>query len=294
MITGKPQLTFGVEIERVKFYNGQPIRAAIVVYVDNSDIGGYPSPANAVLIREKLADGSTDERFLSLIKFDYESDIFEIIPLDSNGKLSPPWSENPMTRDEEASNPDLQGSVIDQSRTLLAQNGLQNWDVLEDCSLTDSGIDSVELTSPVLEQGEFESIERVCELFNPITENDDSCGLHIHIGIKDRRFECSQLKQFIELWIKTEDDLLKNPFYQSDSRRNHPLGWRTDLNAVRKASNVEELTETVNPRGRGYLINLRALKKHGTIEFRGFRGTMDPNLIRKIVGICESKVLESM
>ena len=294
MTIHKPQLTFGVEIERVKFYNGQPIKAAIAVYLNNADDADHSSPAKTHLIREKMADGSYDDRFTSVIKFDYESDVTEDIPLDSNGKILPPWEENVEGRCDTAFDPNLKGSVIDQARTLLAQNGLQNWDTLEDHSLTDSGVDAIELASPVLEQGEFNSIEQICEIFNPITENDATCGLHIHIGVKDRRFKCSQLQRFIELWLKTEVDLLKNSFCQPEAHRNLPLTWRTDLNTVQKASNIEKLIETVNPHGRAYLINLHALKKYGTIEFRGFRGTMDAALIREIVGLCEEKVLESM
>ena len=55
------------------------------------------------------------------------------------------------------------------------------------------------------------------------------------------------------------------------------LGHRTDLlGKIANAGSIRELTEIVNPGGRHYKLNLHALSRHGTVEFRHPSGTQNP------------------
>ena len=295
-INANPQLTFGVEMELVQFWNGTPIKVHIGAELINDDTDKRTS-GRVIFNRERLDAEICIDQFLSAKITDNRANVIQVLELDSLGNICPPWKVTGL--DWLSENRDAENGVLDQTRKLLAENNLHNWKVMEEESINGSGVDAVEIASPVLQMGDLDSIEQACSIFSPITTVDESCGVHVHIGIANAAFEHEYLQRLVEAWIEIEPSLLELPFYQKKGSQNGLLVWETDsrrdpgpiLDKIWKSTNPEELSEIVNPDGKDYSLNLWSLKKYGTVEFRGFKSTTDFEIIREIIDLCEETIL---
>ena len=292
-------LTFGVEIELTNFWNGKPLITQLpttISHMENEELGG-----DAILTFKLTPNGDGFNReMVDATIVDYQSSLASsVIPVrqidvDSNGNIIPPWKEDFERRDRDLRTYlHMEDTVLHQAQSLLLENELYNWKVMEEDHLTGAGFDALELASPVLEMGDFNVIEKVCEIFSGITSSDTTCGLHIHIGRYNQGFEYEYVKEFVERWMETEPSVQNLPFYQKMGVRNHPLTSIADLNEIRRIDDLEELQHTINPYwSRNFLINLWALDAYQTIEFRGFKSTLNFEVIQEVVEFCQSRILE--
>lgn len=191
-------------------------------------------------------------------------------------------------------------------------NGLEDdkdfskWTVITDSTVapldTRGGWYAIELKTPVLfySSAALEKIERVVNLlvskFKLYT--NESCGLHVHVGNKDKGFSLHTLKNLCSLITVFQDQLnsmhtvdrLNNRFMQSLSKAFHmSSNTRGKLSTINDLKTVDHLIEHFHKVGDGdYNINtaVNFFNLHQlfdmplqTIEFRQHRGTLDPKLI---------------
>ena len=307
------EFTFGIEIEVVKFNAGKAINANSGMIIENTRTGiRYIAITKGTSVRNgnewihrdheitvsSISSVSTARKFgckfqspdyfrlPKEVQNEWESGEVPVIELHSDGSLPPEWTEVPDTRYWENGRVDLEGSALHQATALLHKNRLGMWKTTFDGSITDSKFDGIELTSPVFRYGRMNSIQEACNLFQTRVETDESCGLHIHAGIKNKKFTLDQLKLLVLKWLEIESSLLRLPFYKQGCRQNWPLTTCTDIAKVLKATNRFELTMAVSEYERNVYLNLLSLEDHGTFEFRGFESTLDPDRIRMLVRFC--------
>ena len=298
MSNHKAELTFGVELELVEFYNGEPINAIVDSELKNSEFPDEYCWGEVSLVREKTDMGNWVERFYKAEWINTEDGEPQEIELDSDGNPLPPWSIHRTSIDAPSvSMDDIEDTAIDQAKKILINNGLKDWDVEWDDSLTHAATTGIELVSPIYQSGDFSEIQKVCKIFAGIAEPDRTCGLHVHIGIVNNNFEYEYLKRFARIWFEAEPEIYKVPIYKDWAglaRSAQPLRWHTDLKQIHYTSNKKELMDTINPCEREHPINLKALEKYGTIEFRGFKGTLNSDWIHEAVMLCESKIRKAI
>lgn len=275
-----PKFTYGVEIEMVGFYNNRPIDACWAAQIENKDTGNrYQS-----FIYGKRTRNTENEITDQYLKVEIRNPEKTILDLDSDGKPPDGWIFGDRDTDLHASEND----AASQAKGLLKEHDLADWNVVWDESLTDCYLDGIELTSPIFKDGEPNSIREVCDLFADRATINRSCGLHVHVGIEEVRLTLDQLKWLVTKWIRIEKSLigLKEWKDAGNLDLNIPLSEETDLQKVRNARNQAELILAANYLGRDMMLNLWSLNKYGTIEFRGFEGTMDPDRIELLVQFC--------
>ena len=289
MIIQNPKLTFGIEIELTNFWNGKPLITTVETYIVNEL--KYSLSEDALLtLRMTPKDDGWDAKLIEATLTESNRQI----DLDANGNILPPWKEDLDCRDVYYSRHWHKGSAIHQAKILLDENDLHNWQTVGDPSLTNTGLNAIEIVSPVLEMGDFSEIQKVCKIFTGIAEPDWTCGLHVHIGRHDKGFEYEQVNRLIKRWLRTEPYVQTHPFYQPMGDRNNPIRDVLNLKKVSRATNLDQLREAMNSGSdRHFLINLWALNAHNTIEFRGFRSTLNIEIIKSIVKFCEQRVIDS-
>lgn len=308
-----PEFTFGIEIEAIRFYDGLPSRINGYSNIKNRLTGityhacfkgkRVPSDKEGTRLVDRWnsvelesidswatsadfgcqVDSDQWNRLPEFIKEAWTAKEMPTVQLEPDGTLPSEWIEEFARRDMTTADP---GATIDQAKELIERSGLDGWDVKEDESLIDWEIDGIELVSPILEEGEFDCIDLTCEIFRDKVEIDRTCGLHIHIGVKDRELTLEQLKWIGLKWLRIEKTLSSLDYYNRESMANKPLTGYSDLRAAKNALSKERFIEAINRRGRHMLLNFEALKEHGTIEFRGFKSTLMPDRIRHLVEFC--------
>ena len=293
MTIKKPQLTFGVEIELVRFWNGKPLIVTAETLIQNEsdeNLGGDGLLTFTAIPRTN----GWDMQIIKAAIIDNNLNPIRQVDIDSDGNILPPWKENLDARDAFYGGRHEKGSALHQAKVLLDENGLHNWRTIGDSSLTDPGRSAIEIVSPILEMGDFNEIEKVCKIFSGITKIDQTCGLHVHMGQGDQGFEYESLKRLIERWMVTEPWVQNHPFYQPMGNQNDPITFHANLKQVKKTTNLDQLRSVINSGGvRDSLINLWSLNNYKTIEFRGFRSTLNIEVIKSIIKFCQERVLDS-
>ena len=246
-----PKFTYGIEIEVTEFDNGQGVTADSSMGIKDKRTGiCYDAFTTSRPVRKdkwdwiphdfeiKVSRRSVSKTERSLDCEIDSADWLELSPevqnawvraekelptieLNPDGSLPDGWEEVPHSRDWHPNH--SEESAISQSKALLNENGLSDWDAIFDESLRGAEIDGVELVSPVFKEGETNSIHKVCNLFQNCAKVDHWCGLHIHIGIEDYDLSLDQLKLLAMKWIQAEEILLGLPFYKDDVDLNCPL-----------------------------------------------------------------------
>lgn len=158
-------------------------------------------------------------------------------------------------------------------------------------------------------------------------KTNESCGLHVHVGVKNLsskgvvpkdtklskkeisendKFQLQFVKQCVFLYIEASKELEKkekygqrlirnyNEFNKSIKAKNEYGEYPADINKYKKdiedSTSLEELTKIVNPgyKDRFYELNLQSIEKHGTIEFRMHEGTTNPAVINAWVSLIDA------
>lgn len=146
----------------------------------------------------------------------------------------------------------------------------------------------LEVVSPILKGSDgLSAIRATCALLEPLKPNvNKTTGLHVHVGTVCGTWEVDHLRAIAVNFMRLEPafDALVPP----SRRGNDNLHIRslTDLprgneRLLRTTSSQSSLVLLANPGDRQYKLNLHALDKHRTVEFRQPAGCSDP---KKIVG----------
>lgn len=305
-----PEFTVGIEIEMVGFYNdewtvlkGLPTlvdEKTGVIYFAIGKVERKRSHREAdhkirilsmeieevygIMTEEKFGCKIGSPKFKKLSVETQRAWTMEDVPSIEiiDGQLSDRWRILPYSwiwprpRNPQDS-PALKGS-----EKILRSIG-SDWTASYECDLTDAETNGVELQSPILE-GDYRSVYEVCEAFKGFVSPDESCGLHIHIGMKKSDFTLDQVKTMIFRWKQIEDIVSKLPCYQLEEPRNMPIRRFYPADKVIQVTDLDTFKDgDLIYMRRGMFMNLRSLGDHGTIEFRGFRGTLDADLIQRLI-----------
>lgn len=187
--------------------------------------------------------------------------------------------------------------------------GGERWKLTTDGSIRTRGRGNryergVELVSPIL-QGEegIETISRVCKVLN---DNDlrvnATCGLHVHVGAKNR--PVSWIQNIMRMYHEHEiaiDTMVAPSRRASVSDYCYTTGWSDGMAAATTLSGLRAEYSMSRPmalRRRGSRfrkINLESLERHratgGTVEFRQHHGTTNAakieHWVRFVLAIAE-------
>lgn len=275
-----PVFTYGIEVEMVEFYNNRPIDACWTSRIENEVTGDR---YQAFLYGKRTRNDKREivDQYLKAEVRDPEKTVLD---LDSDGNPPDGWIFGHIDPDLH----DSKADAVSQAKEILKEYDLTDWNVVWDESLTDAYLDGIEVISPIFKEGEENSIRQICDLFADRATTNWSCGLHVHVGIEGVKLTLSQLKWLVTKWIRIERSLIGLKEWKDENNLdvNLPLSEETDLQKVHAAKNEPELILAANYLGRDMMLNLWSLNKYGTIEFRGFNGTMDPDRIELLVQFC--------
>lgn len=166
------------------------------------------------------------------------------------------------------------------------------WKIVSDGSLqSQSGYTPWELVSPILigEPG-LEQIKKVSAvLIAQGCKVNRSCGLHVHVGARDRQLPW--FKNLLRLYAQFEPVI---DTFLAQSRRGaanaycRPVRYQPEMD---RATNLSELANSY-ARDVGYgarrykKLNLESFSRHGTVEFRHHQGTIEAQKIINWVLFC--------
>jgi hypothetical protein len=169
-------------------------------------------------------------------------------------------------------------------------NSKSSWRVIEDRSILNSNFTG-ELISPILQgQHGIDTVKAVVSLLKTNgAQVNTSCGLHVHVSVKD--FKLIQLKNLVQHYSDLELELDKK---MHSSRRfnineyclsNHKLLTNPEINAKFMRANTK--TRLADSFGTRYLkLNLKSIQLFDTIEFRQHHSTVDPNEVVDWIQYC--------
>jgi hypothetical protein len=175
----------------------------------------------------------------------------------------------------------------------------ERWKIVTDGSLRSMHVPGgvgMELVSPPLSEANFEQIEKVGAVLTQLgAVVNRSCGLHIHIGARNR-MSVAALKKLAELYVQHEcliDQLLPPSRRGNANQYCGSNATRADMVRLNQATTVTEIASAVGGEHNRYVkLNFTAYWKHGTVEFRHHSGTVDAQKIIKWVIFC-SKMVET-
>ncbi len=137
-----------------------------------------------------------------------------------------------------------------------------------------------------------ESINKVCKAIRSTGGSvSRACGLHVHVDATDLTGE--QIGRLVRIWSAAEDSIMstlphsrRNTYYSrnvADSIRRQPKWWNgTALDKGRVASLLSSY--------RYVSLNLHALRKHNTVEFRCHSASLNGAKISRWVALCVAMV----
>lgn len=165
------------------------------------------------------------------------------------------------------------------------------WKIVPDGSV--NGVNPFELVSPPMpfSPESVETLRKVCEVLNRLGVSvNSSCGFHVHVDASD--LNATHLKNLVAMFCRFEsvmDSLVppsrrSNYYAQSNAVR---LG-RTDeviVSSLERANDARDLRD-LHGRDRYRKLNLEALGRHGTVEFRQAAGTTNADKVVGWVAMC--------
>lgn len=181
------------------------------------------------------------------------------------------------------------GRILQQTNEqgLTRQQGLRNysgsdysvWQVKYDSSVRGpqgSGVEVVSRILPATDEG-FAEVTKACEILqNCSATANRSCGMHVHVDIRDLNLE--QLKNVIRAYVFFQNEIDK---VLPRSRRNGNYcryicqSWNREdfLRRLDACTSVVQIAHTFPTRG--CVLNLQKFRYTGTLEFRQHSGTAE-------------------
>ena len=178
----------------------------------------------------------------------------------------------------------------------------QTWKIVTDASI--SGSQGFEVVSPILSGDDgLAQIKKVCETLTALgAKVNTSTGFHVHVDA--RTMTLPVLKNVCRMWMKYEpafDTLMPasrrstNPYCQPILQRFQSVA--DAFTKIGAATSAHALRELLNPQsnysgdGRYHKLNLHAMSRHGTLEFRQHSGTVEAakvvNWVKLVVGFVD-------
>jgi hypothetical protein len=170
-----------------------------------------------------------------------------------------------------------------------------SWGIITDGSLADGpmGMYGVELVSPILDTqkaSDLNSLIKICDNLQKLgCMVDWHCGLHVHMDATNLPIDT--IKNVFNRYTKFENEI---DSFMPRSRRGEIYYARSGKNICTSVS----MAETKSALGgvlpsRYYKVNLQALDRHNTIEFRQHSGSINANTILNWVTFLEQFIKAS-
>jgi len=172
------------------------------------------------------------------------------------------------------------------------------WKIVPDGSL--SGRNAFELVSPPMVFGEesVATLRTVCGVLNNLgVKVNTSCGFHVHVDASD--LNAAHMKNLVAMFCRFEpvmDALVPAARRSSEwARSNAARLGRTDADrvAVIEAAANTSVLRALHNNNRYQKLNLEALGRHGTVEFRQAAGTTNADKVVGWVAMCVGLVSSS-
>jgi len=158
------------------------------------------------------------------------------------------------------------------------------WVIGTDCSIdTVRSLRGFEIKSPILSGVEgLRAIRKVCRILTAKGfEVNKSCGLHVHVGIKNAA-ETFRGEEIIAILERYNQHKSRIDLMLAKSRRSGENEFCTDFDEVleniaeSRCSGFEMSLNEIAGYGEHYdAVSVQALQKYGTIEFRQHHGTVN-------------------
>jgi len=180
----------------------------------------------------------------------------------------------------------VSGQGIDCRNKGYSHNIVNYWKLVPDGSVAGGA----EIVSPILrgEEG-VEQVVKMCNILRKLNcKVNNTCGLHVHIGV-EKEVEENDVKFFKNLLrIYTSFEHVIDSF-MPPSRRASANSYCASLKDINPQSTEEFKTvaDVMRARfGRYYKINMESLNNYKTVEFRQHSGTLDGTKIVSWINFC--------
>lgn len=189
---------------------------------------------------------------------------------------------------------------VSNTQTFLEQKGIPvgrgKWEVRHDGSLYDGPTNffGVEIVSPILNTDcpdDVRMIRRICDIIqNKGFRVDRHCGFHVHVDAEG--MSPNDVKRVFARYTNYEAQI--DTFMPSNRRGGvyFAKSGKDALSSVQSVDTISALGRVLTDRY--YNVNLHALQRHGTIEFRQHSATINANTIIRWVTFLEQFVKASM
>lgn len=182
------------------------------------------------------------------------------------------------------------------------------WKIAYDGSIKSSnGLESAqcELVSPILKKEE--DIQEYLKVVNMLkragAQVNDSCGLHVHVGVQG--FDGEHLRNIANLFYSKQKTFYKYFNIKTSRLKTYcqPLSYP---NFIKKINDPKNKLMKILPKTgfksawyqgaktsqekydtRYHALNFRSIKDHKTVEFRLFNGTLDTEKIYNYINLCK-------
>lgn len=160
------------------------------------------------------------------------------------------------------------------------------WSIVGDGSLYDgpTGFVGVEVVSPVLDTSkatDLTALRRICAALQDIgCMVDEHCGLHVHVDTQD--MSAADIKRIFGRYSQYEEQIDR---FMPTNRRGQLYYAKSGKPMVGQVFAVDTKAALARVLGgeRYWRVNLDALQRHGTIEFRQHSGTINFETIMRWV-----------
>ena len=155
---------------------------------------------------------------------------------------------------------------------------------------------AIEIVSPPLSGvAGLREVRRVLEILHPHVSANRTCGQHVHVDLSGVRLD--ELRRLSAAWLKYEwliNSLIPESRRHRENRYCYDNGrklsiyegerfgqqQRAELSRVTRLRSVRRVREEMESGIRKYRkFNLTAMMRHGTVEFRHWSGTGDPEKV---------------
>ena len=175
------------------------------------------------------------------------------------------------------------------------------WKVVSDSSIWGPDAEKTEVVSPVCRWEDIETVQALVRKLEAAgARAHTSCGIHIHIGAD--KHTAKTLRNLVNT-VNAKEDLLQQALQIDENRR-----WRycaeVDQDFLRKLNTRRPKTLEVFAQlwygdlnwrshaachyddSRYHLLNLHSVFQKGTVEFRAFNSTLDPDEVKAYIQLC--------
>jgi len=188
---------------------------------------------------------------------------------------------------------------IDIVQDILEQRLKLDWNIHDDCSI--QGHVPMEIVTPIL-KGEdgIRQIKKFLDYFGKYASVNNSTGLHVHVGASDFISKANKSKSaemfaaallYYSSFEEVFDSLVKSTRRKDKNHFTQSVNKPSETFQAFRRMQAAKGTNPVVIQGERYKkLNITAIDKHKTFEFRHMHGTLDFDIVKNWVKICTSFV----